>query len=304
MAKTIKFNLICDNKPVRTIEDLQDNFSIEDVLEYYDNKLLHRWLTVRGYEKEYEEVSAIKDKEPIEIIKKLIKIFQVESDEKKIAESIYMLEYLKEKKELNAIYDKGTRQTKAVIDDYEAGYSQLVNDIFEHPDDIAKIKASIRNMVRNYSYLLQLNHRKLFYELKENYLAVMCLLMSEELRKYYLPVKATAEDGSVSLDIAANDDKKQMYLQICSIITRTDFAVKLSENLHIFSGKTDGYWMDLEPKGKKYMIISMESGNYIRSADVSGGDMGYNDVRNLFVITDGIDYKSNSDTQKLLYMEV
>ena len=70
MAKTIKFNLICDNKPVRTIEDLQDNFSIEDVLEYYDNKLLHRWLTVRGYEKEYEEVSAIKDKEPIEIIKK------------------------------------------------------------------------------------------------------------------------------------------------------------------------------------------------------------------------------------------
>ena len=32
MAKTIKFNLICDGKPVRTIEDLQENFSIEDVL--------------------------------------------------------------------------------------------------------------------------------------------------------------------------------------------------------------------------------------------------------------------------------
>ena len=39
MAKTIKFNLICDDKPVRTIEDLQNNFSIEDVLEYYNNKL-------------------------------------------------------------------------------------------------------------------------------------------------------------------------------------------------------------------------------------------------------------------------
>ena len=25
MAKTIKFNLICDNTPVRTIEDLQNN---------------------------------------------------------------------------------------------------------------------------------------------------------------------------------------------------------------------------------------------------------------------------------------
>lgn len=40
MAKTIKFNLICDNTPVRTIEDLQNNFSIEDVLNYYRNGLL------------------------------------------------------------------------------------------------------------------------------------------------------------------------------------------------------------------------------------------------------------------------
>ena len=44
MAKTIKFNLICDQKPVRTIEDLQNNFSIEDVLAYYRNGLLTRWL--------------------------------------------------------------------------------------------------------------------------------------------------------------------------------------------------------------------------------------------------------------------
>lgn len=49
MAKTIKFNLICDEKPVRTVEDLQNNFSIEDVLDYYRNGLLTRWLKVRGY---------------------------------------------------------------------------------------------------------------------------------------------------------------------------------------------------------------------------------------------------------------
>lgn len=46
MAKTIKFNLICDNKPIRTIDDLQNNFLIEDVMEYYDNGLLDRWLEV------------------------------------------------------------------------------------------------------------------------------------------------------------------------------------------------------------------------------------------------------------------
>ncbi len=80
MAKTIKFNLICDNKPIRTIEDLQNNFSIEDVLEYYDNRLLHRWLEVRGYEEELEKVRAIttdSPDDPIEVAKQLIKIFNV-----------------------------------------------------------------------------------------------------------------------------------------------------------------------------------------------------------------------------------
>lgn len=59
MAKTIKFNLICDNTPVRTIEDLQNNFSIEDVLDYYRNGLLCRWLKVRGYEEELKKVEEI-----------------------------------------------------------------------------------------------------------------------------------------------------------------------------------------------------------------------------------------------------
>lgn len=79
MAKTIKFNLICDEKPIRTIEDLQNNFSIEDVLEYYNNKLLHRWLSVRGYAAELEKVSAITSQEPMEIIKELIRIFDIAS---------------------------------------------------------------------------------------------------------------------------------------------------------------------------------------------------------------------------------
>lgn len=49
MSKTIKFNLICDGNPVRNIEDLRDNFSIEDVLKVFHNGLLVRWLGVRGY---------------------------------------------------------------------------------------------------------------------------------------------------------------------------------------------------------------------------------------------------------------
>ena len=43
MAKTIKFNLIC-GYPARTIEDLQDHFSVEDLLDYYEKGLLAKRL--------------------------------------------------------------------------------------------------------------------------------------------------------------------------------------------------------------------------------------------------------------------
>lgn len=305
MAKTIKFNLICDEKPVRTIEDLQNNFSIEDVLAYYNNQLLHRWLRVRGYEQELEAISAITSTEPMEIIKELIRIFDVEVDDEKVEESIYMLKYLDERKELCAIYEQEQYNTAHIIEDYEAGYRQLVEGILDNPTDAAKIKANIAEIVSNYAWILKLNHRNLFYNLIEkSVLAVMCLLMNEKSRNYYLPVEKTDEDGTVALDTSKNPDKRAMFERICQMIKRSDFATILEGNLVSFSGITDGYWKDLEPKGKQYMIVSMGEGDYVRAAGHSGGDLSSTDVLNKFVIVDGVDYKSNSDTRKLLYMEV
>ena len=341
MAKTIKFNLICDDKPVRTIEDLQNNFSIEDVLAYYDNKLLHRWLEVRGYLDELQKVSAITSEKPLEIIKEIIKVFNVVSNDKKVEESVYILEYLDERKKTCSMYDMENYVTKSVIDDYETGYKQLVEGILDDPNNVAKIKANIAEMVMNYKWVLDLNHRELFWIFKDkSVLALMCLLMNKQSRDYYLPTKSSIitalEDivkvvprtistfltgstsdfltGSTSNNVLPkkdtvqneqmNEDKTAMYQEICRIIQASDLKDMLGENLLSFAGITDGYWKDIEPKGKKYMIISMGSGDFVRSAGVSNGDMASTDVINKFVIVDGIDYKSNSPTRQLLYMEV
>lgn len=325
MAKTIKFNLICDDKPVRTIEDLKNNFSIEDVLAYYNNKLLHRWLEVRGYSDELEKVNAITAEKHIEVIKELIKIFNVICDDKKIEESVYMLEYLEERQELYSIYEKENYKTKDIINYYEMGYKQLVEDILKNPDDVAIIKANISEMVTNYAWILELNHRELFYMMKDkSMLAVMCLLMNEHSRNYYLPVKVKKEneekkeneyapptyapqedeDETTILDTEINDDKAEMFKLICEMIKSSDFKKNLGDNLITFAGVTDSYWKDLEPKGKKYMIISMGNGDFVRSSGLSGGDLSSSDILNQFVIVDGIDYKSNSSYRKLVYMEV
>lgn len=292
MAKTIKFNLICDEKPIRTIEDLQNNFSIEDVLTYYNNKLLHRWLSVRGYDAELKAVSAITTDDSIEIIKELIHIFNVETDEKKVEESIYMFQYQEERRQTYEIYKIENYNVVNIIEDYEHDYLQLVRGILMNPNDVSLIKANIAEMVSNYDWVFELNHRELFWNLmKRSPLGVMCLLMNEESRKYYLP------GGD-------NEDKKRMFQAICNLIEQSDFEKLLGENLITFSGMTDGYWKDLEPKGKKFMIVSMEIGDFVRSAGKSGGDLTGSDIKNAFVILDGIDYKSNYSYHKLRYMEV
>lgn len=305
VAKTIKFNLICDGKPVRTIEDLQNNFSVEDILAYYNNKLLHRWLSVRGYNSELKDVSAITSEDPMEIIKELIYIFGVVTDEKEVEKSIYIFKYLNERKELSVIYESKNYEVKNIIRDYEIRYCQLVEGIIENFNDMAVIKANIAEIVENYPWILKLDHRKLFYTFREkSALAVMCLLMNEKTRNYYLPVEIVAENGTVSYDTEKNIDKMTMFVYICQLIKQRDFAALLEGNLMTFSGITDGYWKDLEPKGKQYMIISMENGDFVRAAGYSGGALSSADILNKFVIVDGIDYKSNSSTHKLLYMEV
>ena len=307
MAKTIKFNLICDKKPVRTIEDLQNNFCIEDVLEYYKNQLLHRWLRVRGYNQELEAVSAITSKEPVNIVKELIRIFDVVIDEKTVEQSVYILQYLEKRKELCSIYEKENYYTTRIIKDYENGYRQLVAGILENPNNVAKIKANIAEMVSNYAWILELDHRNLFYTLKEkSVLAIMCLLMNEQTRNYYLPVPVRKKGGYFlafwSYDTENNKDKSDMYAIICSMITTSNFRTELGDNLMIFSGVTDGYWKDIEPRGKKYMIISMENGDFVRPSGAHG--IEWDGLTNKFTIMDGIDYKSNSDIHELLYMEV
>lgn len=311
MAKTIKFNLICDDKPVRTIEDLQENFSIEDVLKYYKNGLLLRWLKVRGYEDEYKKVAEISESETIEIIKSLIKIFNVESDENKVEEGVYMLQFVEERRELCKLYEKDDFKVKSIIEDYQSGFRQLIDDIIENPDDIARIKANIAELMSSYKWAMDLSNRELFWELKDRSpLAIMCLLMNNEARKYYLPIPVKEEEtvevneGEVHYDTSYNKDKRVMYNTICLMIAESDFASKLGDNLHIFAGVTEGYWKDLEVKGKKYMILSMGSGDFVRSAGVQGGDLSSTDIKNKFLILDGIDYKSNSESRQLVYMEV
>ena len=327
MAKTIKFNLICDGVPVRTIEELQNNFSVEDVLAYYKNGILKKWLSVRGYDKELKKVEAITEVDPEKIIIDLIQIFDIECDLQKIKKDLYIFSYEKARNERNALYNEKEEKIQQIIDRKMQEYESLVEKMVgEFPDDTRDIsdcfcecKIIIQGIATYYNWIFEKDSRRIFFKLKEhdNWLAVACLLMNEKTRRYYIPAsvdekRLKLENQTVTLDKFSEkeqdetyvSDRSSMYNSSCCEFRKVGLMYKMKGIIKTFSGATDGYWKDLEPKGKKYMILQMGQGDYVRSAGKSGGDLGYSDIIDKFYILDGIDYKSNTAIHVLYYMEI
>lgn len=325
--KTIKFNLICDDKSIRTIDDLQNNFVIDDIIEYYHNGLLQRWLRVRGYEKELESVNLINSNlSDGEIIKKLISVFNVEMEESKIEEGIYIWNFCKEREERQNQHKNIEHNREVILNEYSRGYSDLCEKIFLNPDDAPLIKSTIANITDNYEPLFGYNHRELFYKLlsKRHKLAILCLLMNEKARKFYLPIKRKDDKDQDTLDInllsQANKDKKDMFAEINKIVKELeDNKIETLNGNIIRNDKiSEEGWTPICDKEYKCMILSMKTHDIIRPTDTIDV-YGYKTSKDeccfdtfcdeyKFMIFDGIEYKtksySSSYTRGLIYMKI
>ncbi|MBX2976244.1 MAG: hypothetical protein KF721_08920 [Ignavibacteriaceae bacterium] len=359
MAKTIKFNLILDGKPVRTIEELQENFCIDDILEFYHKGLLQKWLRVRGYENYLKKVEAIsKDKSAII---EMIKIFGLEKSEKEIREAVYSLEFWEVRKiEIEEWYKKELK-IKKIIADYHNGYDVLKANILENKKDMPFMKSAAREIFDKYFEIFKVNFLEFFNEMKNSAPHILfAMMMQKQYRESELfsaqhknqlfnlipqpmnegKIQKHQEDtnytwkkitskmvmikninnssGKVKLKGEGQEYIPQKAVNIIfkkgfefysySSSDFVEFAEVSINNLpspyKTFSGDTEKYWKDLEPKGSKFMILKMESGNFIRNAGKSGEELNADNINKNFTILDGIDYKSNSDSDLLIYMEV
>lgn len=84
-------------------------------------------------------------------------------------------------------------------------------------------------------------------------------------------------------------------------ITKDSYLYK---HFKFYSGATKQYWKDIEPRDKKFMIIDIVDGNFVRSTGRDGEELGVDDVKFKFPILDGIDYKCSNDVDNIIYMEV
>lgn len=292
MAKTIKFNLILDNYPVRNIEGLQEHFSIEDMLKYFENGLLLRWLNVRGYEKQYAAVEAIdKSMDRKEIVMALVKIFEVvEMDVADIEKAIGILTYLDEEKELNAIYKENAFSKKQIVDDYHSGYAALVMHMEENKDNMPMLKADAIQMEREYFGLFELNHYELYFRFVETApKAIFAILTIDAFRKFWIGDEANAK----------------IYTSVKTALLATAKAKEiLGDDLKIVKRNTQAMWDPIERPEVKLMVISIVEGTFIKNAGNFSEKLGNTDVNDKLVKFDGLEYQCNNESYELLYMEV
>lgn len=292
MAKTIKFNLILDNYPVRNIEGLQEHFSIEDMLKYFENGLLLRWLNVRGYDEQYAAVEAIdKSLDRKEIVTSLVKIFEVvEMDIADIEKAIGIFTYLDEEKELNAIYKENAYAKKQIVDDYHSGYTALIMHMEENKENMALLKADAIQMEREYFGLFELNHYELYFRLVESApKAIFAILTRDAFRKFWIGEEANAK----------------IYSSVKTALLVTAKAKEiLGDDLKIVKRNTQAMWDPIERPEVKLMVISIVAGTFIKNAGNFSEKLGNTDVNDKLVKFDGLEYQCNNETYELLYMEV
>ena len=342
MSKTIKFNLILDGHQVRSIEDLQENFCVEDVMSLYQDGLLQKWLKVRGYDKELQQVEAIKNKNPV--IVELIKIFKIETKENVIKESLYSLEYWKERESELKKWEKTGGKVKKAIVDYHQGYETLISKVIEHQHDMAFMKATAKEISQNYHRLFHLNSTRFYLKFtRDAPLMIYAILMTNPLRDMLLKnadvsksliktfmikskeeaVKLVSPDLADKIEKAlANKTDRVARIGLWSYTVSSTQAtssnhkgatlkyfevfdkIMQSIGLHIFTGDTQSYWKGLQTKDTKVMIISVPGSCRVRSANDKSEGIASQDANGKFLIFDGLDYQSSDTDKPIVYLEI
>lgn len=303
MAKTIKFNLILDSKPVRTIEELQENFCIDDILEFYQKGLLQKWLKVRGFDEYLKKVESISEKKPAII--ELIKIFEIEKSEKEIKEAVYSLEFWEERKTELEKWNKKDVKVKEIIADYHNGYGALKAKILENKEDMPFMKSAAKEIFNKYYEIFKIDQWYFFNSFEDDVpLVIYAVLMNKKLRYLFLEDEEIAKILRKKFTLKTKSEQKNLFSSFQTSEEKDINELQKKSGIFIYKGATGRSWKNLEVEKTKVMVLSIPQGAFVRSANKPKEEFSATDVNGNFLILDGLLYKSKNAQFPIVYMEV
>lgn len=321
MSKTVKFNLNIDGVAVRTLEELREHFCIQDVLKYYKNGLLTRWFQVRDFKEEFEKIQKIASTNDEEIISKLIEILHIELDDDELKESLAYFVFEKNIRKSCDRYANGCVKQQDVLDDYRKNYDEIIQKIVDNKNNYPAIKAAVKILAKNFMWLLKVDYERLFFYMRDNApMALFAFAANDGMRHFYIPEDVTRDNGEVCMDFEVQYEnsqenyfyqcKKNLYAELTKLISEEKLREILGEYLRENNENTNDFWRDLEPKGKKFLILgAFNNGTMylpnclVRSTGNLGEELNVSDIKDRFRILNGIDFK-NQRKDILCYMEV
>ncbi len=168
-----------DDCNVRSLEGLQEHFVIEDVLKYFEDGTLSRWLRVWGYKEQLAAVEAINkalalDKK--DIVLQLANIFGIEDvDAADIEKALSVFSYLDKKQKFQVTVQENALFKKQAVEEYLAGYEAIVQDMINKAKGLEVDFLHDKNYIDEFCNLLKEDVRKL----EQDYLPLVKLSLSE-----------------------------------------------------------------------------------------------------------------------------
>jgi len=223
MPKQIKFNLVIDREPVRNIDDLQENFNIEDLLEVYKNGSLKRWLLVRDMAKEAAELDKIKeDADAVKVATGLCRIFKADCTEEQLKQAAYPFEFRQkfyaELKTMETLKD----QRSEIIHSYHDGYDKLLDAMEANGDNYAFLKAAVNDIFLKYRGLYHMDADRFYKRFVSDYpLVILTLLANRKSdREPVFPKPFNEVFKDINTPSLLDDDVRKM----------SDYFIKLDQN--------------------------------------------------------------------------
>ncbi|MCK0515251.1 hypothetical protein MXE38_10430 [Anaerobiospirillum sp. NML120448] len=231
-----------DGQQVRTVEELRENFNLEDVLKHFYSGKLQKWLISHDYKHELDQVKDIaSSNKKLDVSSKLLDIFKIEYDKKELKHFIDELNQCESIAQQAVVGDsseqRNTKRTaslskKATSSTYDK-YKRLVDEICMHDHKIDLIKQKIDIIVRKY-YKHYLNERLglIARFTKEAPYAFLAIIDNPKAFNPFLP--ALLKFNQIIKDPLSTDESKELKALKSTLATLGKNScfnyVKISDN--------------------------------------------------------------------------
>lgn len=295
MAKSIKFNLVLGGHQVRTIEDLQNHFEADEVLQYYEKGVLRRWLLARGYGEQVSKLDAISSKGTESILIGLCNTFDMDVDEQEIKQCAADIRSSQEQK--SVVSQDVIRQNEdKIIESHRNSYSELIRILLGNTDDINLIRRTVKTINDRYFYELLLGGKPLLEQLyfKRTY-TLFCFLMYSNTRALICKPETIAGVAPYEL----HSERRDMWSVIRGIP-----CCALGDAVKTIRILGNGDWSTAIPAGQKILVLETPPRVFIRASGQLEPTYTNDAVAEKMPVLDGLDYKASFSFRDISYLEV